>query len=160
MVNVSEIAEASLTARLKKAVAVLAIVAAVVLAWSFRTPLYSGFNRGVIAAYRWAGHYFADTAQPDLYDLPSLKINIQNHRFLKIGITLELADPQQKEYVQSLLPKLNDALIGDGAALFPQDLESADGLLFFKEELLYRFNLITYPAVIDNLYFRRFELLP
>jgi len=156
MVKVSEIAGKQWKTRLKKTAVVFFCGVGLLAVWFYRYSLYAGgwFVYNQIAAY------FAEEERPEFFDMPTLKIGVRNHRFLKIGITLELADPEQTEYVRSMLPKLNDALISTGTSLLPQEVEDVGGLYFLKEELLYRFNLITYPSVINKLYFRRFELLP
>ena len=95
------------------------------------------------------------------YDLPELKTSIRGEdrsHELRLKINLELSSVDDIAIIQALTPKLNDAVISHTIELTFDEVAGSKGLYWLKEELFYRFNLITSPLKIKNINFSIFEL--
>lgn len=95
------------------------------------------------------------------YDLPEIKTFIQGtdgRHDLRLKINLELAGTEDLKVVETLTPRLNDAVLSHVVELSFAEIDGSAGLYWLKEELLYRFNLITMPVKIKGLNFNVFEL--
>lgn len=95
------------------------------------------------------------------YDLPEFKASLDGKdapRELRLKITLELSSIEDLKMVEVLTPRLTDAMLGHIVELRADEVEGSSGLYWLKEELLYRFNLVTSPVKITGLNFSVFEL--
>ena len=95
------------------------------------------------------------------YDLPEIKafVNGEDGRHeLKLKLTLELSSVEDLRIIEILTPKLTDAVLNHVIELNMDEIEGSTGLYWLKEELLYRFNLVSAPVKIKNLNFSVFEL--
>lgn len=95
------------------------------------------------------------------YDLPEFKASVKgnngNHE-LRLKITLELSSIEDLKMLEILAPKLQDAMLSHIIELRFDEVSGSQGLYWLKEELLYRFNLVSAPVKIKNLNFSVFEL--
>lgn len=95
------------------------------------------------------------------YDLPEIKTSIRDkdsQHELRLKINLELSSVEDIQIIQALTPKLNDAVISHTIELTFEEVSGSSGLYWLKEELFYRFNLISAPLKIKNINFSIFEL--
>ena len=95
------------------------------------------------------------------YDLPEIKTFVKaedGRRELKLKLTLELSSIEDLRIIEILTPKLTDAVLNHVIELNMDEVEGSTGLYWLKEELLYRFNLVSAPVKIKNLNFSVFEL--
>lgn len=92
------------------------------------------------------------------YDLPSLTVNLSSPdtapQFLKLSVSLELADEQMKSAIAPKIARVMDAFQVYLRELRRTDLEGSAGIYRLKEELRRRVNLAIYPAVVDNILFK------
>lgn len=98
------------------------------------------------------------------YDLPEINAMLSSHgkqkQSLKLRISLEIGDLTEDKIsvIDALSSKLNDIIISHLIEVYPEELQSAQGLYWLKEELQYRINIITHPIKIDNINFKNFEI--
>lgn len=92
-------------------------------------------------------------AGPDgvtFYTLPDLVVNIQSPdgrpTFLKLKLTLELADAGLAQQLAGEMPRLQDMLQGFLRELRPEDLNGSAGNFQLRAEILRRVNLILAPG--------------
>jgi flagellar protein FliL len=76
------------------------------------------------------------------YELPDLVVNIQTAEgapaYLKISLSLELADELDKASIEALSPRIVDQLQGYLREVRVDDLKGSAGVMRLKEELLRR----------------------
>lgn len=96
------------------------------------------------------------------YDLPEITARLKDtsadEATARLKISVELNNVEDVAKIEALLPRINDAVIAHTIELTPDELESATGLYWLKEELLYRINLLTSPLQVSNLNFKNFEI--
>lgn len=96
-------------------------------------------------------------------DMKDMVINISSggtqdrQSFIKMRVSLEIADAKTVPEIQPLLPRVEDTLQVYMRELRASDLEGSAGMFRLKEELLRRVNLAVYPAKVDAVLFK--ELL-
>lgn len=91
------------------------------------------------------------------YDLPEVTVNLSTTgraTYLKVRISLEVADADTVEAIEPFLPRVLDAFQVYLRELRPADLEGSAGLFRLKEELLRRINSAVYPARVDGVLFK------
>lgn len=98
----------------------------------------------------------AITEGPDgvtFYTLPDLVVNIQSAdgrpTFLKLKLTLEMADAGLASHLQSEAPRMQDMFQSFLRELRPDDLAGSAGTFQLRAELLRRVNLIAAPGKVD-----------
>ena len=79
------------------------------------------------------------------YDLPevtaSLKPqNAKDQPKLKIRLNLELSRIEDVNQIESIIPRIQDAILSHTIELTENDINNSAGLYWLKEELLYRIN--------------------
>jgi flagellar FliL protein len=96
-------------------------------------------------------------------DMKDMVINIssgaqaERQSFIKLRVTLEVADAKTVPEIQPLLPRVEDTFQVYMRELRAADLDGSAGMFRLKEELLRRVNLAVYPAKVDAVLFK--ELL-
>jgi flagellar FliL protein len=92
------------------------------------------------------------------FDLPELLVNLNSSgkkaTFLKISVSLELADEEAGAQVEAMLPRLIDQFQVYMRELRPEDLKGSAGLYRLREELLLRANEAVKPAEVRDVLFR------
>ncbi len=98
---------------------------------------------------------------PHFIDLPDMTVNLLNSGakplYLRMKVSLELADATMAPQVQPLLPRIVDAFQVLVREMRPADLEGSAGVQRLKEELTRRVNLTIQPARVEGVLFK--ELL-
>jgi flagellar protein FliL len=88
------------------------------------------------------------------YDLPDLIVNIQTAEgapaYLKVSLSLELVDEQEKASIDALSPRIVDQLQGYLRELRVDDLKGSAGIMRLKEELLRRATVAVAPYRIRD----------
>lgn len=92
------------------------------------------------------------------YDLPSMTVNLSGTQdgkteFLKLSVSLELANESMLEIVEPRMVLVRDAFQVYLRELRRSDLEGSAGIYRLKEELRRRVNLAIHPAQVDNILF-------
>jgi flagellar protein FliL len=92
-------------------------------------------------------------------DLPELLVNLSNAgndrtQYLKVKMTLEVADQQVMTQLQPLMPRLTDTFQTYLRELRPTDLEGSAGLYRLKEELTRRVNALISPNRVNAVLFK------
>jgi flagellar FliL protein len=86
-------------------------------------------------------------------DMPDLIVNLQSDaprlRYLKLRLSLEVADPPTAELVKQLMPRVMDSFQLYLRALSLGDVQGAVGMQRLKEELTARVNLAVEPASVN-----------
>lgn len=97
------------------------------------------------------------------YDLPEVAVRLQGpdsqNDMVKVKINIELSKMEDIKTIESLMPRITDAVIAHTMELAKEEISGSEGLYWLKEELLYRMNLITSPVQISNLNFKNIEIL-
>ena len=110
------------------------------------------------------GHHEAKPAEvkakPAVFvDLPEILVNLSNSgndrtQYLKVKMTLELADQQLMQQVQPMMPRVTDTFQTYLRELRPSDLEGSAGLYRLKEELTRRVNATISPSHVNAVLFK------
>lgn len=91
-------------------------------------------------------------------DLPDMTVNLsssdQRASFLRVKITLEVADADTVAKITPQMPKVLDAFQIYLRELRPSDLDGSAGVHRLKEELARRLNVAVYPAKVDAVLFK------
>lgn len=92
------------------------------------------------------------------YDLPEMLVNLNaadnRTHYLKISVSLELADKDQIATIQTMLPRIIDNFQVYLRELRVEDLRGSAGLYRLREELLTRVNKAAAPARITDVLFK------
>jgi flagellar FliL protein len=87
--------------------------------------------------------------QVTFFDMPDIVVNIQaadgSSAYLKLGVSLELSNPEDKAGMQPLMPRVVDQFQSYLRELRLDDLRGSAGVLRLKEELLRRINVAAAP---------------
>lgn len=92
------------------------------------------------------------------FDMPEMLVNLNaadnRTHYLKISVSLELADKDQIARIQTLLPRIIDNFQVYLRELRVEDLRGSAGLYRLREELLARVNKAAAPARITDVLFK------
>ncbi|MFC4270624.1 flagellar basal body protein FliL [Sneathiella chungangensis] len=95
------------------------------------------------------------------YDLPEMLVNLNSSTssssFLKLGVSLELADEAAIADLELLIPRIMDNFQVYLRELRKEDLNGSQGVFRLKEELLMRINNSATPVKVNDVLFK--ELL-
>jgi flagellar FliL protein len=88
-------------------------------------------------------------------DMQDILVNIQSGdgtpAYLKLGVSLELDDEEQKKAMEPLMPRITDQFQAYLRELRLDDLKGSAGVLRLKEELLRRVNVAAAPYHVRDL---------
>jgi flagellar FliL protein len=88
------------------------------------------------------------------YDVPDIIVNIQtadgSPAYLKVGLSLELDNQEEKAGMQALMPRVVDQFQGYLRELRVDDLKGSAGVMRLKEELLRRINVAAAPYKVRD----------
>lgn len=91
-------------------------------------------------------------------DLPDLTVNLSSvekrAQFLKLSVSLEVADKATLEAIEPFMPRVLDAFQVYLRELRTTDLEGSAGIFLLKEELQRRIELAIHPAEINDILFK------
>lgn len=92
------------------------------------------------------------------YDLPEMLVNLntagRKQSFLKIRVSLELADPLDVQRVEQMMPRIIDNFQVYLRELRIEDLQGASGIYRLREELLTRVAAAVKPAKVNDVLFK------
>jgi flagellar FliL protein len=92
------------------------------------------------------------------YDLPDFLVNLNTgtpkSSFLKVSVTLELADANSVPQIEGLKPRIVDSFQTYLRELRPADLRGSAGMYRLREELLLRVNKAVQPAIVNDILFK------
>lgn len=92
------------------------------------------------------------------YDMDEMIVNLntdgKNPSFMKLKVTLEVDNENDKQVLVQLAPRIRDVFQVYLRELRPSDMQGSVGLYRLKEELLYRINKLVYPAKIKDILFK------
>ena len=92
------------------------------------------------------------------YELPQMLVNLNSpgrrSNFLKIVVSLELADAQDIEGLESSMPRIIDNFQVYLRELRVEDLQGSAGIYRLREELLFRVNAAVRPARVTDVLFK------
>ena len=98
------------------------------------------------------------TVQTTFFEIPDLIVNLNTSGrksvFLKIKISLEIADPSDIDTINQLLPRIVDNFQVYLRELRVQDLQGSAGMYRLHEELLRRVNIAVRPAKVKDVLFK------
>ncbi|HJT43568.1 MAG TPA: flagellar basal body-associated FliL family protein [Rhizomicrobium sp.] len=87
-------------------------------------------------------------------DMQDILVNIQSNdgtpAYLKLGVSLELEDEEQKAALEPLMPRITDQFQAYLRELRLDDLKGSAGVLRLKEELLRRVNVAAAPYKVRD----------
>ena len=96
--------------------------------------------------------------QATFFEVPDLIVNlntdIRKSTFLKIKISLEIADPADTDRINQMLPRIVDNFQVYLRELRIQDLQGSAGMYRLREELLRRVNIAVRPARVKDVLFK------
>ena len=96
---------------------------------------------------------------PVFVDLPDILVNLSNSgndrtQYLKVKMTLELADQMLMQQLQPMMPRVTDTFQTYLRELRPTDLDGSAGLYRLKEELTRRVNALISPNRVNAVLFK------
>ena len=95
---------------------------------------------------------------PVFFELPDMVVNLNSSgrkiHFLKISVSLELADEADLDQVEIVLPRIIDNFQVYLRELRIEDLHGSDGIYRLREELLRRVNIAAHPVKINDVLFK------
>jgi flagellar FliL protein len=105
-------------------------------------------------------HPPAPVVKPVVFmDLPEVLVNLSSAQgdrtqYLKVKMTLEVADQQLQAQIQPMMPRVMDTFQTYLRELRPSDLDGSAGLYRLKEELTRRVNATITPNRVNALLFK------
>lgn len=102
----------------------------------------------------------APVAKPAVFvDLPEILVNLSTAgsdrtQYLKVKMTLELADAQLMQQLTPMMPRVTDTFQTYLRELRPTDLDGSAGLYRLKEELTRRINALITPNRVNAVLFK------
>lgn len=97
---------------------------------------------------------------PVFHDLPDILVNLntgeRRSTLLKLGISLELARPEDKPQIEIVTPRINDSFQVYLRELRMEDLRGSAGLHRLREELLMRVNMAAAPLKVKDVLIKEF----
>ncbi len=128
--------------------------------------LYAGGGLGVLLLV--LGSYFmffggSSETKPSAvksvyFDLPEMTVNLSasadRPQYLRVKVTLEMADDKVQDAVKKAMPRVVDAFQVHLRELRAIDLEGSAGLYRLREELMRRINVAIAPAKIRAVLFK------
>lgn len=98
------------------------------------------------------------TVQTTFFEVPDLIVNlntdIRKSTFLKIKISLEIANSADTDVINQMLPRIVDNFQVYLRELRIQDLQGSAGMYRLREELLRRVNIAVRPARVKDVLFK------
>jgi flagellar FliL protein len=92
--------------------------------------------------------------QVAFFDMPDIVVNVQSAdstpAYLKLSVALELAVPEEKPALQTLMPRIVDQFQSYLRELRIDDLRGSAGVMRVKEELLRRVNVAAAPYPVRD----------
>lgn len=95
------------------------------------------------------------------YPLEPIVVNIAGSgemKYMKIQMSLELANNALAEKAKTKTPQLRDAIIAIATTKSPDDLSNPEGKVQFKNEILAKSNEILQKGSVKGIYFTDFVL--
>lgn len=128
--------------------------------------IYAGGGLGVLLLI--IGSYFMffsgkpvekpEAAKAIYFELPEMTVNLsastERPQYLRVKVTLELADAATQDAVKVSMPRVVDAFQVHLRELRAIDLEGSAGLYRLREELMRRINVAIAPAKIRAVLFK------
>lgn len=97
-------------------------------------------------------------AQSVFYDLPDMLVNLNSpgrrQSYLKIRVSLELANPMDQPRIEQMMPRIVDNFQVYLRELRVEDLQGAAGVYRLREELLSRVNGAVKPTKVNDVLFK------
>lgn len=91
-------------------------------------------------------------------DLPEILVNLNagggKQSYLKIRVSLEVADQAMLPQVEEMMPRIVDKFQVYLRELRPEDLSGSEGMFRLREELLIRVSAAAKPAKINDVLFK------
>lgn len=124
---------------------------------------FSGAADPLLALFSGSKDQDEDTSTKSLkpavfYDLPEMLVNLntagRKQSFLKIRVSLELADPLDVQRVEQVMPRIIDNFQVYLRELRVEDLQGASGIYRLREELLSRVTSAVKPAKVNDVLFK------
>lgn len=95
---------------------------------------------------------------PVFYEMPEYLVNLstanKSTRFLKMKVTLELANKKDIKVVEKFMPRITDSFNTYLRELRPTDLAGSAGMQRLREELILRINQAIAPSKVSNILFK------
>lgn len=107
-----------------------------------------------------SGEHSAEEASnlPQFIDLPEMTINLVSAtgkaQFLRVRVTLEVADAETTKQIQPVMPRILDVFQVYMRELRVDDIEGSAGVQRLKEELTKRVNQVVTPVHVDGVLFK------
>ncbi len=103
----------------------------------------------------------ASTMTPGVFhDLQPILVNLDNTgrqaHFLKLSVSLELANKADEAQIDKVLPRVIDQFQTYLREVRPEDLRGSAGIYRLRQELLTRVSVASQPVQIKDLLFREF----
>jgi flagellar FliL protein len=100
----------------------------------------------------------APLIQTTFFEIPDIIVNLntsgRKSAFLKIKISLEIADPADIDVINQMLPRIVDNFQVYLRELRIDDLQGSAGMYRLHEELLRRVNIAVRPAKVKDVLFK------
>lgn len=129
--------------------------------------IYGGAGLGALLLLA-GGYFMFFTGKPGaekqevvksvFFDMPEMTVNLaatsERPQYLRVKVTLEMADSRTQDAVKTAMPRVVDAFQVHLRELRAVDLEGSAGLYRLREELTRRINVAITPAKIRAVLFK------
>lgn len=126
--------------------------------FGFLNPVIEMLSGGEEAPAETTEEGAAPPADVVYYDLPELLVNLstgeRKSTYLKIRVSLELANSADMARVESRQPRIMDAFQVYLRELRIEDLKGSQGMYRLREELLRRVSVAVAPAKVNDVLFK------
>lgn len=121
-------------------------------------PPMDEMAEGEVAEGGGPGEGSAPVGSAIFYDLPEMLVNLntpgRKRNFLKMRVSLELANESDITTIEMVLPRIVDNFQVYLRELRMEDLQGAAGMYRLREELLNRVNAAVRPARVNDVLFK------
>lgn len=94
-----------------------------------------------------------------IHPLDTFIVNLADeggNRYLRTTLKLELADDRSVDFVQKRLPLIRDSILMTLPTKRYEDINTVEGKMMLRDELIRKLNVIMVPGSISNIYFTEF----
>lgn len=99
-----------------------------------------------------------ETTTPMMYSLPPFSTNLGGNQFIRLAISLETPGKESLKEIENRVGPVRDAIIRILNSQSFEELETVQGKLRLKNQMISQVNHFLHRGVIQNIYFSEFAI--